>query len=87
MARSTLMSNSRGIRGAIIIKAENKADAVLEEYNELELKYGRRDVDWTFEKQALKRIDGIFYDEITITLKTGEKKFVAFDISSFYGKS
>jgi hypothetical protein len=70
----------------VFIKAKNKKDGIAEEYAILYIKYGEKDIDWKLEKQVLKKIDGIYYDEINIILKNGKKKITTFDISSFYGK-
>ncbi len=80
------MNNIKEINKVIIIKAKNKKDGIAEEYAVLYVKYGEKNIDWKLEKQVLKKIDNMYYDEINIILKNGEKKITTFDISSFYGK-
>jgi hypothetical protein len=71
---------------AIVIQAENTDDGIRQEYAWVHLHYGKRDVDWQFEGQALSFHDDRPYDILRLILADGTKKDIYFDISSFFGK-
>ena len=63
-----------------------KVESVDSEYKYISDRYGKKDVDWKLEKQVVFEESGNHYDEIKITLNSGEEKIFYFDVSSFWGK-
>ncbi|MBN1363324.1 MAG: hypothetical protein JW976_00830 [Syntrophaceae bacterium] len=74
------------IEKAIIINAKRMTVGIPAEYRFVEEKYGRMDLDWTFELQAVMRSGNRQYDVLAIKLKDGQEKTFFFDITKFYGK-
>lgn len=70
---------------AIIIKAKTSSEGIAAEYNYLEKKYGRKNVDWQMIQQSLSYHNKKPFDILKI--KHNNKEFdVYFEISSFFGK-
>ena len=78
--------NGHSIEEAILINKNSEFEGVAAEYEFLELKYGKRDVDWYLKKQILLEENGKHYDKLIIKLKNGQELIYYFDISLFYGK-
>ncbi|MGC1203622.1 MAG: hypothetical protein WA839_01895 [Flavobacteriaceae bacterium] len=62
-------------------------EGIKAEYDFIEIKEGRRGVNWGLVKQALNHEGKKSYDIITIKINsTGEEKVYYFDITKFFGK-
>jgi len=73
---------------AVVINATSSLVGVRAEYDWIEKKYGKRDVDWTMSMQSHGTGEnGIIWDSISIRLADGTGVNLYFDISSYYGRS
>ncbi|MHA1973741.1 MAG: hypothetical protein ACTSW1_12145 [Candidatus Hodarchaeales archaeon] len=70
----------------IILEAENSFIGVNFEYEYLDKKYGKQNIDWKLISQALYEKDGKMYDLLYIELSDGSKKSIYFDVNDFFGK-
>ena len=78
--------NGHSIEEAILINEKSDFEGVAAEYEFLELKHGKRNVDWFLKKQILLEENGKHYDKLIIELQNGQELIYYFDISLFYGK-
>lgn len=75
------------LQTAIIIHgAPNEMAGIHAEYLCLEALFGREDVDWQLEWQALLSSAGRYYDEMRLRLADGTSRTIYFDITDFFGK-
>ena len=65
---------------------ESSSEGIDAEYGYLDQKYGKRGVDWKFNQQRLTNSEGKIFDEIDITLSSGNQMTIYFDITNFFGK-
>ncbi len=80
--------SGRSIDDAIIINTTNHSVGVRAEYEYVSRHHGRRQVDWTLERQELtdEMENGRRYDILKVRLKSGEVKEIYFDITQFFGR-
>lgn len=70
----------------VILGAPNSVTGISAEYNYLQQKFGRQNVDWMLARQGVLNQKGKVYDRTDLKMKDGSKKTVFFDISEFFGK-
>jgi hypothetical protein len=73
-------------KSVIILGAGNETEGIDAEYNWLEEKYGKQNINWELNSQELMDEGNKQYDLLRIKLPTGEMKEIWFDITEFYGK-
>ena len=70
----------------IILGAKDETDGVDAEYNWLEERVGKQNINWVLNDQELIDDGDKQYDNLKIKFQRGEIKEFWFDISDFYGK-
>ena len=88
LERSAIYSGGSGETPdtAIVINLSNSFEGVPAEYAYVQRVCGRKDLDWTLEKQMNKSLNGREYDVLKIKMKDGGTREFWFDITSFFGK-
>lgn len=71
----------------IISGAPNSQLGIAAEYQALEKRFGRRDVDWKLKRQSVQHHKGKVYDIMELELKGGSTKTIFFEITEFFGKN
>jgi hypothetical protein len=71
---------------AVVVNATSERIGIPAEYAYLERVCGKRDVDYTLNRQTLIHKNGREYDVLEIQLKNGSVRSFWFDITSFYGR-
>jgi hypothetical protein len=72
---------------AVIIKgAQSSWQGIDAEYQYLEKRFGKRNLDWRLKEQRLLHQGKRSFDLMQIELKDGTKKDIYFDITDFFGK-
>lgn len=75
------------LQTAVIIKgAPDHFSGIKAEYDYIETKFGRKNVDWQLVRQSLIREGGRAYDRMEIRLPDGSRKELYFDLTEFFGK-
>jgi hypothetical protein len=70
---------------AVVITTTSEPSGVHAEYRYVEMRCGKRNVDWKLKTQELlEGSDGKSYDLLIVVLKNGTVRDFYFDISSFY---
>ena len=72
---------------AIVINCRTTHEGISAEYEWIESRYGKRDVDW----KTVQRMHGIesdnkIYEQFNIELSSGGERKIIFDVTSFYGE-
>ncbi len=78
--------NGDSFETAVVINAEDTFSGIDAEHEYLDRRFGKRQIDYQINKQALHERGAEAYDIFTITLSTGEVKTCYFNISKFFGK-
>lgn len=85
--QSSLYSGGSGttMEDAVVITTTSEPSGVHAEYRYVEMRCGKRNVDWKLKTQELlEGSDGKSYDLLIVVLKNGTVRDFYFDISSFY---
>jgi len=70
----------------IILGAKNEIDGVDAEYNWLEEKFGKQNINWELNDQEFIDEGNKKFDVLRIKFRDGKTKKFWFDITDFYGK-
>ena len=76
------------VHDLIVSAATTTESGIADEYEHVERVCGRRERDWTFERQRMaKEPDGRRYDLLRLRMKDETIHVFVFDITSFYGNN
>ncbi len=76
------------VHNLIVSTATTTEEGIAAEYEHVERVCGRRERDWTFERQAMAREpNGRRYDLLKLCMKDGAIHVFVFDITAFYGNN
>lgn len=70
----------------IILGAKNEMEGVDAEYNWLEERFGKQNINWELNDQELINEGDKQFDVMRIKFRDGKIKEFWFDITNFYGK-
>ncbi len=85
---SSVFSGGEGSseQNAIVISAPNSLSGTLAEYEYIEAKFGKKNIDWELLEQSQYDNNSMKYDVMDINVKNGNKATIYFNITNFYGK-